>query len=368
MKKSLFVFLTVLCLVSALAVTDARAFRLVTEQMIQKELVTEVDLIRTADNFIVMFDSSSSTNQMVPGTGISKIMAAKEFLKARNQYLPDLGYNAGLYNYTSFETAAGTFKEVYGMQPYNKQLFAAAINKLPDKGAGPTNMLTAMLGLQKVMKNLRGETVVFLFTDGIVQRQAGFKKPLEVAQEIDRDHDVTFYVISSATEKVNRELLKAVAQVNASSRVIPIQYFLYNPYFVGGALYTVKASSYVRLTPTTKVVGFVANDMLFDFDSATIRPEYHEKLNLLGEYMQEAPTVYVVAAGFTDNIGAEEYNIELSRQRAASVRAYLMDKYSIHESRVALMWFGDLNPVGDNSSREGRQANRRVGIAVGGLE
>jgi OOP family OmpA-OmpF porin len=137
MKRSLFIIIAVLCLVSALAATDARAFRLVTERMIQKELVTEVDLIKTADNFIVLFDSSSSTNQMVPDTYISKIEAAKEFLKARNRYLPDLGYNAGLYNYTSFETAAGTFKDVYGMQPYNKNLFAAAIDKLPDKGAGP---------------------------------------------------------------------------------------------------------------------------------------------------------------------------------------------------------------------------------------
>jgi OOP family OmpA-OmpF porin len=141
-------------------------------------------------------------------------------------------------------------------------------------------------------------------------------------------------MISSATERVNRQILQAVAKVNASSRVVPIQYFLYNPHYIGGALYTVKASSYVRLTPTTKVVGFVANDMLFDFDNAAIRMEYNQKLEMLGAFLQETPGAFVVAAGFTDSIGAEEYNIELSRRRAASVRTYLVDNYNIDKSRI----------------------------------
>ncbi len=48
-------------------------------------------LIKTADNIIIFFDSSSSTNRMAPGTNISKVAATKALLKKRNQWLPDKG-------------------------------------------------------------------------------------------------------------------------------------------------------------------------------------------------------------------------------------------------------------------------------------
>jgi len=367
MKRSVYIAAGAVCMVFFLTISNALAFQVVTREMVEKQIITEIDLMRTVDNFIVLFDSSSSTNQMVPGTGISKIEAAKKFLRFRNEWLPDLGYNAGLYNYTNFKTVTGTFEEIYGVQPYQREKFAAAIDKLPDKGEGPTNLLTAMLGLQKVMKGVSGETAVFIFTDGIVTRQPGFKRPLEVAQEIARDHDVNFYVISSATGDREKSILEAVSKINAESRVIPMSFFLYNPHYLGGALYAVKATSYVKLTPYKQVIGFVANDMLFDFNGDGIRDEYLEKLDMLGDFLQANPSAYVVTAGFTDSTGSEEHNIALSARRASAVQSYLVENHNIDARRVVVLWFGPLNPVGDNATPEGRQLNRRVGIAVGGL-
>jgi outer membrane protein OmpA-like peptidoglycan-associated protein len=155
--------------------------------------------------------------------------------------------------------------------------------------------------------------------------------------------------------------------VNASSRAIPLAAFMAYPSYHSGALFTVKTTAYVRLRPTTQVVGFVANDMLFDWDSPAIRSDYFEKLDMLGDFLQKNPSAYVVAAGFSDSTGDAEYNLELSARRTLSFMAYLAGNFGIDPIRIVPLWFGELNPVGDNTTRSGRQLNRRVEIAVAGI-
>jgi outer membrane protein OmpA-like peptidoglycan-associated protein len=83
--------------------------------------------------------------------------------------------------------------------------------------------------------------------------------------------------------------------------------------------------------------------------------------------MQEHPTTYLVLAGYASSEGREEYNFGLSRKRTNIVADYLVSNYNISPDRIECLWFGQLNPVGDNSTTEGRRLNRRVEIAVGGL-
>lgn len=368
MKRTIFAVIAVACLASVWMPADAQAFQIVTREMMESETVTETDFIKTVDNFIVLFDTSKSTNNMVPGKNIPIIQATKNHMRERNAWLPDLGYMAGLYIYTDSQTLTGTFKEVYGMQPYDRARFAAAIEELPEKGDGPTMLQAGLRGLRKAMAGLTGETAIIMFTDGTYSLVRGPKRPLQIAQEIAKEHDVCFYLISSATDDVNEKLLESVSKVNACSRVIPIEAFMDNPQYLSGALFTVKTTSYERLTPTTQVVGVVADDMLFDFDSSAIRSEYNEKLDKLGDYLKSNPDAYVVAGGFTDSAGDEEYNLALSERRASSVKSYLVSNFGIDEDRVVTLWFGKDNPVGDNATSEGRQLNRRVELAVGGVK
>ena len=368
MKKILLVLMAMIGWISFITPIEADAFRIITREMVEKQIIVRTDLIKTADNFIVLFDTSSTANQMVPGKNVTRIKAAKNLLRERNAWLPDLGYQAGLYIYTAQETLAGTFKEVYAMQAYDRDRFGEAIEQLPEKGQGAAMLQAGLRGLRKALAGLSGETAILMFTDGKVSTVRGPKRPLQIAQEIARDHDVCFYLISSATEEVNRQLLETVSKVNACSRVIPLAAFLDYPNYLSGALFTVKTTAYVRLKPATKVVGFVTNDMLFDFDSAAIRSEYNEKLDLLGTFLTDNPDTYVVAGGFTDSTGAEEYNLALSERRAASVKSYLVDNHTIDANRIVTLWFGQDNPVADNATPEGRQRNRRVGIAVGKIQ
>jgi OOP family OmpA-OmpF porin len=344
---------------------DAQAFRLITQEVLEEELVVETDLIKVVDNFIILFDTSRSTNQMVPGKNTAKIQAAKRLLKERNAWFPDLGFQAGLYIYTDDKILTGTFKEVYGMQAYDRKRFAAAIDTLPEKGSGGTTLNAGLSPLRKVLAGLTGKTAIIMFTDGKITRASGAKRPLQIVQELAKDNDVCFYLISSATADVEKQLLDAVSTVNACSRVIPMTAFMDNPIYLSGGLFTVKTTAYERLTPTTQVVGFETNDMLFDFNSAAVGNEYTDKLAMLGDYLQKNPDAFVVAAGFTDSVGDEEYNLALSKRRAASFKDHLVNNYSIDTHRIVTLWYGELNPAADNSTDEGRQRNRRVEIAVG---
>jgi len=58
----------------------------------------------------------------------------------------------------------------------------------------------------------------------------------------------------------------------------------------------------------------------------------------------------------------------LSEQRANSVKDYLVNTAGIGDDRIVTLWFGEINPAADNATEEGRQRNRRVEIAVGGVQ
>ena len=367
MKRTFLMIIALAGLVSVLMTTPLLAFEIVTSDMIEKEIVTETDLIKTADNFIILFDTSGSTNNMVPGKDVSIIKAAKSQLQQRLAQLPDLGYQAGLYIYTDNQTLAGTFKEVYGMQAYDRDRFAAAIDTLPEKGTGPTMIQAGFAGLRKVFAGLSGKTVVFMFTDGTANLVRGPKRPLQVAQEIAAGHDVCFYLISSATESIDKQLLASVSKINTCSRVIPLATYMDNPQYTSGALFIVKTTSYERLKSTTQTVGVFTDDILYDFDSSDLRMEYNAKLDQLGNYLKGNPDAYVVLGGFADSVGDEEYNLWLSKRRANSVKNYLVSTFGIDMDRIVPQWYGELNPAADNGTDEGRQLNRRVEIAVGGV-
>ena len=156
-----------------------------------------------------------------------------------------------------------------------------------------------------------------------------------------------------------------MAKANECSRLIPFAKFVENPQYNSGALYIVKTTSVVETLTEMKTAGAAGDHVLFDFNSAELRPEFHAELDKIGGYVNDNPESYVVLAGFTDSVGSEEYNLGLSRRRAESVAAYLISTINVDESRIVTDWFGKTNPIGDNGTAEGRLMNRRVEIGVG---
>lgn len=104
-------------------------------------------------------------------------------------------------------------------------------------------------------------------------------------------------------------------------------------------------------------------DVLFDFDKATLKPGGRRAVNELTSFLQEYPERNVMIEGFTDNIGSEEYNRDLSQRRANAVRQALAGN-GINRSRVQTRGYGEQYPVAGNSTEAGRQRNRRVEVII----
>ena len=333
------------------------------EAVVEKETVPGVvvtkELIKTADNFIVLFDSSSSTKEPFQDTGLTTLDAAKKLLKDRNAILPDLGYNAGLYLFTPF-------KPVYEMQKYDRDKFAAAIDQLPAKASGATLMQQGLLKLDGVVSGLSGRTVVFLFTDGMYSRMPGSKKPVDIARGLAGKYNVCFYVISTAKGDLEKDVLKAVASKNECSRVVPFDQVYEKPVYLAGALYVVDSKVEVKTVSELKVVGIKPENVLFEFDQLDPSLDSRDRLTLVADFLQNNPDTFAVLAGFTDSVGNPEYNLKLSRMRSQNVKNYILEQQShIDIDRIILFWFGSINPVAPNDTDEGRSKNRRVEIAIG---
>ena len=73
----------------------------------------------------------------------------------------------------------------------------------------------------------------------------------------------------------------------------------------------------------------------------------------------------VIAVGYTDSIGTEQYNLGLSQRRANAVKEYLVSK-GIAANRIYTEGKGEADPIASNATREGRAQNRRVEIEIVG--
>lgn len=105
------------------------------------------------------------------------------------------------------------------------------------------------------------------------------------------------------------------------------------------------------------------NNLFFDLEKATLRPESFPELNRIVTLMKENATMQIEIAGHTDTTGSEEYNLNLSKQRANSVAGYLAGK-GIDKSRMTVEFFGESKPMVSNETREGRKKNRRVEFKI----
>jgi outer membrane protein OmpA-like peptidoglycan-associated protein len=100
---------------------------------------------------------------------------------------------------------------------------------------------------------------------------------------------------------------------------------------------------------------------LFDTGKATLKPGADLALNRLGEFMRTNPDTRLIVEGHTDSRGSDEYNQQLSQQRAQAVADALANR-GITGDRVQAVGRGEAYPVASNDDNAGRQQNRRVEI------
>lgn len=119
----------------------------------------------------------------------------------------------------------------------------------------------------------------------------------------------------------------------------------------------------IEMTPIGENVTITLNNIFFDFDQVTLKPESFPELNRIVELMNTRQTMQVEIIGHADATGTEQYNLGLSKRRAQAVQKYLVGK-SVSESRIAIAFFGEGKPVETNATKEGRRRNRRVEFRI----
>lgn len=105
------------------------------------------------------------------------------------------------------------------------------------------------------------------------------------------------------------------------------------------------------------------SDVLFDFDSATLKPGASRVVNELSNFLKEYPERNVQIEGFTDSVGSAEYNKNLSQRRADALRSALI-RAGISSQRIQTVGYGEEYPVATNENEAGRQQNRRVEVII----
>lgn len=105
---------------------------------------------------------------------------------------------------------------------------------------------------------------------------------------------------------------------------------------------------------------FSTTGILFDVQSAVIKPESYGVVKNIANVLKENPTVKVKVVGHTSSEGDLNANMELSKQRSAAVKDIMVKEFGIEESRLETEGKGPTQPVADNKTPEGKAQNRRV--------
>jgi len=103
--------------------------------------------------------------------------------------------------------------------------------------------------------------------------------------------------------------------------------------------------------------------LLYDFDSDVVRAAAATNLRNLAESLKKYPETDILIVGHTDAVGADDYNSRLSDQRATAASRFLRTE-GVPSSRLRTSGRGELEPMATNETEAGRQANRRIEVAI----
>jgi outer membrane protein OmpA-like peptidoglycan-associated protein len=139
--------------------------------------------------------------------------------------------------------------------------------------------------------------------------------------------------------------------------------FFSDNYYIepSNAYFAVEKNIYLEAVKVGSVIAL--RNVFFDFDKANLRNESATELDKVFDFLNQHAEIVVEISGHTDSLGADDYNMKLSEQRANSVVEYLTNK-GIKKERLVAKGYGETQPIATNSTPEGRQLNRRTQFLI----
>lgn len=337
--------------------------------------------------FTLLVDLSSSMRRMAPCDGRIKEEAVGALLRKINHRLPNNPYAASLrvFGYKQAWTKADFTTLYYGPATYQTRDLEAAIAELSaaDSISPFASALDASRGELDAMGNPKA---VLMFSD--FEPVAGSGDPVHSAENVRRHYGenvavYTFYVSQHAeAPRLARDVAKAgggkaydiCLLLNDEAAFENMMMEIFGP---GGETCPDHDGDGVcdadDLCPNTPVGASVdgrgcwvaAYSPSFDFNKDVVKSAYLPRIKHSAEVLNNNPGVpTIIIAGYTDNVGTSEYNLDLGRRRAEAVKALLVE-YGVSANRLRVESFGETRPITTNETEEGRARNRRVEFHIG---
>ena len=204
----------------------------------------------------------------------------------------------------------------------------------------------------------KGNVITYIVTGTV--KSEGDLKPLKANISLRKSRDKTLRKITT-----NETGYYEITLTDAGAYTMDVTatgYFYANStlQFNGDSVRIIRNFVLKKMDVGTKIV---IDNILFDTNKATLRPESYPSLNKLVGWLRENSTVRIEISGHTDNTGTEATNTMLSKNRALSVREYLISQ-GIDSKRLEYNGYGSDRPIETNDTEKGRAANRRVEIEV----
>ena len=326
----------------------------------QADAIDAEDYVPKVDSFAVILDASSSMRD--ESQGAVKFDTAKDFVSTFNQTVPELDYRSALVRFGGYANDAPPASAVYGLTGYQRSGFASGL----DSVSQPGNITPLAEGIDAAADALNGQSgpvAVILVSDfwKVLNQQGAVAAAENLASQ--HQGNLCLYVVQVGDYNAGW-LTENLAGVSGCSKVMSI-----GDLASAGAMGAFVKDALLKPAPEKPVqyekISFSAT-ALFDFDKSVLKPEGKAELRKLGEYIQGkgVQVVDIDVIGHTDSVGTDEYNQNLSEERANTVKDFLTSE-GVNGSIIDASGQGESNPVADNDTDEGRAKNRRVEVHVG---
>jgi len=338
------------------------------------------------DNFVVILDTSSSMADKYGQKEKAKI--SKDFLSAMNQTLPELKFNGALrtFGHSAYLPDRSTML-VYGVTSYSTSGFESALNgvKAPS-GSSSLPLAKAINAAGSDLQSAQGPIAIVIVSDGEDMDQV----PVEAAEALKGQFGdrLCINTVQIGDDPGGKAILEQIANVGGCGISTTADQLASSANMAGfvESVFLAKPAPKPAPMPAAPMdsdgdgvtddkdqcpntpKGATVDErgcwtyaavVLFDFDSAKVKPEAYPMLEEAVLILKKNPNLVVEIDGHTDNIGSAAYNMTLSEKRAKAIKDHFVSR-GIDPKQLPTKGFGFTKPAASNDTKEGRAKNRRV--------
>jgi outer membrane protein OmpA-like peptidoglycan-associated protein len=330
-------------------------------------------LVQKTDNFVVLFDKSASMGRLHGKPMVNeatRLIHAKNAIKNMTATIPEVKMNAGLRTFWSEETAL-----IYGMTSLVKEDYTKATNSI-ENVYGRTPMAKAITAAGNDLKGAEGNSAIIIVSDFSEIPGIDDIRPEAVMEAITKVNaeygdKLCVYAIQVGYTLNGKEFSEQIVQnvkggytVNTDKLVTPMAMAAFVKKVISGncsryqelvakppekfvivAAEPIVEEQVIAAAAEPKVIVLAFEDVHFDFDKSTLKPEAQTILKRNIQMLKDNPKAKIRVAGYTSASGTDAYNQALSERRAIAVQEYLINQGIITRDRLSTIGYGEADPA-----------------------